>query len=111
MSYTAFGGFVRSPMRRSAAVTAAVLATLPAVAAAQVATMGKGQGYFVNNGLQIWGLDQGASTFDYNGLANANFTGVMWSYGQAYKVSQLTAGQKWGKWVEASSDPSSVLDA
>jgi autotransporter-associated beta strand protein len=97
---------------RSLAVAGAALAAAwPMGALAQVATLGKGQAYFVNNGLQIWGLDQGASTFNYNNLAGANFNGVMWSYGQAGKVSQLTAGQRWGKWVNSDGSPATALDA
>jgi hypothetical protein len=80
-------------------------------AAAQVATIDKGHQFFLNNGLQVWGLDQGASNFNYNGLTGANFTGVMWSYGQDYKAAQLTAGQKWGKWVSAEGTPATALDA
>src|SRR6476659_5331904 len=95
---------------RSLALAGAVLAGA-ATAQAQIATLDKGHSFFVNNGLQIWGLDQGSPAFNYNGLANANFTGVVWSYGQAGKVSQLTAGQKWGKWVNSDSNPATVLDA
>ena len=92
-----------------AAVASSFVGAAPAQA--QVATLGKGYQYFLNNGLQIWGLDQGASTFDYNGLTGANFNGVMWSYGQDYKAANLTAGQKWGKWVDASGSPATALDA
>src|SRR3954467_7666571 len=93
----------------AAAAVASSVATTPAQA--QVATLGKGDQYFLNNGVQIWGLDQGASTFDYNGLAGANFNGVMWSYGQDYKAAQLTTGHKWGKWVDANGTPANALDA
>src|SRR5688572_4326968 len=94
-----------------AALAACVAAGAAPLAHAQVATLGKGHTYFVNNGLQIWGLDQGANTLSYSNMAAANFNGVMWSYGQAHKVSQLTTGQKWGKWVNADSIPATALDA
>src|SRR3954463_5083116 len=93
------------------AAGAVVASSIATPAQAQVATLGKGYQYFLNNGLQIWGLDQGASNFNYNGLTGANFNGVMWSYGQDYKAAQLTAGQKWGKWVDASGTPATALDA
>src|SRR4051794_17878995 len=82
---------------------AIAVAALSANARAQVATLDKGHSILVNNGLQIWGLDTGASSFDYGALSNANFNGVVWSWGVDNaphpKLQTLTAGQKWAKWV------------
>jgi autotransporter-associated beta strand protein len=94
-----------------AAAAAAAALAMPADLHAQVATLGKGHSYFVNNGLQIWGLDQGAAVFNYNNLAGANFNGVMWSWEQAHKVSLLTPGQKWGKWTDPNGNPANALNA
>jgi autotransporter-associated beta strand protein len=85
-------------------------------ACAQIATLDKGHQLLVNNGLQIWGLDQCAGcTFNYNGLANANFNGVMWSWGvddaPHPKLNSLANGQKWGKWQDPNVNPASALDA
>lgn len=85
------------------------------MACAQIATLDKGHQILVNNGLQIWGLDQGASGFNYNNLANANFNGVMWSFGldpsPHPKLSSLSTGQKWGKWMDPNGSPATALDA
>lgn len=65
--------------------------------------------------MQIWGLDQGASGFNYNNLTDANFNGVVWSWGvddsPHPKLSSLSSGQKWGKWVDANGTPATALDA
>src|SRR2546421_66851 len=71
--------------RRRIARTAIAGAVLAGVSAArgQIATLDKGHQFFLNNGVQVWGLDQGATVFNYNNLLGANFNGVVWSYGQA----------------------------
>ena len=66
-----------STRARSLIVASAVAASVAAIVAparAQVATLNKGHTFVVNNGLQIWGLDQGASTFNYNNLAGEGFS-------------------------------------
>jgi autotransporter-associated beta strand protein len=104
----------RSPRRRklALAVAAATAASLGVgkFAHAQVATIGKGHQILVNNGLQIWGCDTGASSFTYSSLTNANMNGVMWSFGTA-NAGALSAGQKWGKWVDANGTPATALTA
>src|SRR5215211_4446237 len=98
-------------IKRSAALAGAVLAAVSSSAArAQVATLSKGHQLLVNYGLQIWGCDTGAAPFVYSGLTGANMNGVMWSHGQS-KAGSLTAGQKWGKWVDYHGTPSGALDA
>jgi autotransporter-associated beta strand protein len=98
-----------------AAVAAVVFAVAAPISLAQVATLGKGHQLLINNGLQIWGLDQGASGFNYNNLANANFNGVLWSWGvdppPHAKLTSLSPGQKWGKWTDPNGSPASALDA
>jgi autotransporter-associated beta strand protein len=87
---------------------------LTPVAIGQVATLGKGHQLLLNKGLQIWGLDQGAVGFNYNNLANANFNGVMWSFGideDNAKLASMSPGQKWGKWLDANGTPANALDA
>src|SRR3954463_3881669 len=83
---------------------------------AQIATLDKGHQLLVDNGLQIWGLDQCAGcSFNYNGLANANFNGVVWSWNVDNaphpKLTSLSSGQKWGKWQDPNISPASALDA
>src|SRR5205823_8804543 len=99
----------------SLAFAGAVLAGA-ASARAQIATLDKGHSILVNNGLQIWGLDTGASSFNYGNLANANFNGVVWSWNVDNaphpKLQTLSAGQKWGKWVDPNTTtPRTALDA
>jgi hypothetical protein len=93
-----------------------VVAASGLVACAQIATLDKGHGILVNNGLQIWGLDQcQGCAFNYNNLANANFNGVVWSWevdnAPHPKLSSLSTGQKWGKWVDSTGSPATALDA
>lgn len=92
-----------------------IAAAVAPIACAQVATLGKGHQLLVSNGLQIWGLDQGAVGFNYNNLANANFNGVIWSWGvdpsPHPKLSSLSTGQKWGKWTDPNGSPAVALDA
>src|SRR6185503_5249885 len=85
---------------RSAALAGAVLAVSSSAVRAQIVSLDKGHQLLLNTGLQIWGCDTGASPFNYSGLTGANFNGVMWSYGQSGKVSLLSNGQKWGKWIQ-----------
>ena len=95
---------------RSIAIASAVLAGASA-AQAQVATMSKGHQLLVNNGLQIWGLVTDANyQFNYPNMAAANFNAVTWSYG-ASSPQLLSAGQKWGKWVDYTGHPSTALNA
>src|SRR5687767_11216562 len=104
--------------RRLAAVAAAGLAAAAGIvspARAQVAALGKGHNILVNNGLQIWGLDTGASAFNHSNLANANFTGVVWSWGVSSKLTGaqnqfVPSGSKWGKWTDPNGNPALALD-
>ncbi|MEA2735064.1 MAG: fibronectin-binding autotransporter adhesin [Humisphaera sp.] len=93
------------------ACAAALSAAGSSTSLAQVATLGKGHSILVNNGLQMWGLDQGAANFNYGNLTNANLNGVMWSWGQDYKASQLQPGQKWGMWTDPNGTPATALNA
>ena len=81
------------------AVGAVVAIGLPA--RAQIASLDKGHQLLVNSGLQIWGLntDSFQYNFNYNNFTAANMNGVMWSFEQA-NAGVLSAGQKWGKWVQ-----------
>src|SRR3979409_651459 len=94
---------------------AGIAATITQIACAQIAALDKGHQLLVNNGLQIWGLDQGASAFNYNNLSNANFNGRIWRWNvdnaPHAKPTSLSSGQKWGKWVDANGNPASALDA
>ena len=99
-----------------AVFAAGVLVASGPLACAQIASLDKGHQLLVNNGLQIWGLDQcSGCTFNYNGLANANFNGVIWSWGvddaPHPKLNSLASGQKWGKWVDSNGSPATALDA
>lgn len=78
-------------------------------AQAQIATLDKGHQLLVNSGLQIWGCDTGASSFNYSNLTGANMNAVMWSHGQS-KPQVLAAGQKWGKWVDYLGNPATALN-
>src|SRR3954469_11723060 len=80
-----------------------IVATFSSIACAQIATLDKGHQLLVNSGLQIWGCDTGASPFAYSGVTGANMDAAMWSFEQA-KAGSLSAGQRWGKWVQP--DPS-----
>ncbi len=65
----------------------------------QLATLDKGHQLIVNNGLQIWGFNSDTQyPVDYNELSAANMTAVM--YGYTTDTGSLSAGQKWGKWVD-----------
>src|SRR3954463_10228636 len=90
---------------------ACIFAPSASIARAQLATLDKGHQLLVNNGLQLWGLDQGASGFNYNNLTNANLNGVIGSWGvdnsPPPKLSSLSAGQKWGKWADPNISPGS----
>src|SRR4051812_23550432 len=84
---------------------------------AQIATLDKGHQLIVNQGLQIWGLQSDTQyPLDYNELSAANMNGVMFSYG-ASNAGTLSAGQKWGKWVQPRQNqsnytsPANSLDA
>src|SRR2546429_1323714 len=98
----------------SLAFAGAVLAGA-ASARAQIATLDKGHSILVNNGLQIWGLDTGASSFNYGNLANANFNGVVWSWNVDNaphpKLTSLTAGPKGGERTDPNINPPSPLRA
>src|SRR5688572_5466689 len=108
---------MRLSRRGAAAIGLACAAALSAAspALAQVATLGKGHNLLVNNGLQIWGLDTGASGFNYANLTNANFNGVLWSWGvdpaPHPKLDLVPVGSKWGKWTDQHGDPALALDA
>jgi autotransporter-associated beta strand protein len=66
---------------------------------AQIATLDKGHQLIVNNGLQIWGFNSDTQyPVDYNELSAGNMTAVM--YGFSTDTGSLSAGQKWGKWVD-----------
>src|SRR6266480_3679137 len=78
-----------------AVFAAAIAVAIAPVAFAQLATLDKGDQILVNRGLQIWGLDTGASSFTYNNLTNANMNAVIWSYGES-KPQVLSTGQEWG---------------
>jgi autotransporter-associated beta strand protein len=92
-----------------------IAAAITPITCAQIVALDKGHQLLVNNGLQIWGLDQGAGGFNYSNLSNANFNGVIWSWNVDNsphpKLSSLSSGQKWGKWVDANGSPASALDA
>src|SRR4051794_34053251 len=83
------------------AFAAIFIATLAPPACAQIAALDKGNQFFVNNGLQIWGLDSDSANYslDYSELSAGNMTGVMYSYGQS-NPGTLSAGQKWSKWIQ-----------
>ncbi len=86
-------------------------ASLTPVAHAQIATLDKGHQIFVNNGLQIWGLDtDNRYSLDYNELTAGNMTAVMWATGQA-QPGNLSSGQKWGNWVDYKGSPATALNA
>src|SRR5205809_3683065 len=95
----------RAKLCRTVCFAASIVVAITSIACAQIAAIGKGHQLLVNNGLQIWGLDQGASGFNYNNLSNANFNGVIWSWNVDNsphpKLMSLSSGQKWGKWVDA----------
>ncbi|HEX3600077.1 MAG TPA: autotransporter-associated beta strand repeat-containing protein [Lacipirellulaceae bacterium] len=99
---------------RNSALAACVfllLAALSTPAHAQIATLDKGHQIFVNNGLQIWGLDTSDDySLDYNELQAGNMTAVMWTTGQA-QPGNLSAGQKWGTWADDKLAPSALLNA
>jgi autotransporter-associated beta strand protein len=82
-----------------------LLASFALDARAQLTTLDKGHQLLVNSGLQIWGLntDSFQYNFNYNNFTAANMNAVMWSFGQS-NAGVLSAGQKWGKWVQP--DPS-----
>jgi autotransporter-associated beta strand protein len=86
-----------------AGFAAGILLILVPVASGQLASLDKGHQLLVNSGLQIWGCDTGASPFAYSGVTGANMDAAMWSFEQA-KAGSLSAGQRWGKWVQP--DPS-----
>ncbi len=88
-----------------------ICAVLAPIAHAQIATLDKGHQIFVNNGLQIWGLDTSDDySLNYNELQAGNMTAVMWTTGQA-QPGNLTTGQKWGTWADDKLAPSTLLNA
>ncbi len=96
-----------------AAMAGAVLAGASS-ARAQIATLDKGHSLLVSDGLQIWGADTDNSyPFDYNTMAAANLNAVFWGFGgtPTTNMSALSPGDKWGKAVDPSSDPTTVLTA
>jgi autotransporter-associated beta strand protein len=85
------------------AVGVGVAIGLPA--RAQIAALDKGHQLLVNQGLQIWGFDSDTQyPLDYNELSAGNMTAVM--FGFSTDTGGLSAGQKWGKWVDANPNSS-----
>jgi autotransporter-associated beta strand protein len=95
-----------------AVLAAGAAFTITPIAHAQIATLDKGHQLLVNSGLQIWGLNTDSSQypFNYNNLTSANMNAVVWSLGQS-NPGVLSAGQKWGKWVDYLGNPASALDS
>ncbi len=65
----------------------------------QLATLDKGHQVLLNDGLQILGFDSDTRyNLDYNELSAGNMTAVMFGFDTDTGI--LSAGQKWGKWVQ-----------
>lgn len=98
-------------LRRAFAAIGISLIVAPSVSG-QIATLDKGHQLLENSGLQIWGLntDSFQYSFNYNNLTAANMNAVMWSHGQS-NPGVLSAGQKWGKWVDHLGNPATALNA
>src|SRR5690349_18149813 len=85
---------------RRCALSVGISLVIATIARAQIPVLDKGHNLLVNNGLQIWGLQTDASyPLDYNELTAANMNAVMFSHG-ASNTGALSAGQKWGKWIQ-----------
>jgi len=90
----------------------ALVALISPTTFGQIATLDKGHQLLVNSGLQIWGLntDSQQYTFNYSNFTGVNMNAVMWSFNQS-NPGVLSAGQKWGKWVDHLGNPATALNA
>ncbi len=80
---------------------------------AQITTLDHGHSFFLNNGLQLWGVDSDYRyPFDYNIMSQANLTGVIWGFGETTHTTDMSAlapGDKWAKETDPSGSPGSAL--
>lgn len=110
--YESGGRLIGSLSRRLYSIAAASLTLITTSSVlAQISGLGKGQLWFLRNGLQLQGLSANFDPWDLTTFQNANYTAVNWLWDSSVGQQGAAPGAiPWARWVRPGATPPSSAE-